>query len=142
MKNNKAFTLIELLAVLIILTIIALIAFPIVNSLLSSQEKKTFQSSVDGLIRTVEADNAARGFGSALYRFDGEKLILEEINEEQLDSPIIIETTGEIKNGSGNITIDTTGNISVNIKNDEYCATKNISDQKISVTECYWKNRV
>ena len=44
--NKKAFTLIELLAVILILGIIALIAIPTVNNIINESKKGAFKASV------------------------------------------------------------------------------------------------
>lgn len=52
MKNNKAFTLIELLAVIVILAIIALIATPIVMDVINNAQK---QAALDSAYAAVKA---------------------------------------------------------------------------------------
>lgn len=54
MINNKAFTLIELLAVILILGIIALIAIPVVNDVLEESKMRAFKTSVMTLSKKVE----------------------------------------------------------------------------------------
>ena len=46
-KNNKAFTLIELLAVIVVLAILALIAIPIVDKIIKSSEEKNYRISIE-----------------------------------------------------------------------------------------------
>ena len=53
-KNNKAFTLIELLAVIIIMAIILAISIPAISSMIDSTEKSSFVSSTKLLINAVK----------------------------------------------------------------------------------------
>lgn len=52
--NKKAFTLIELLAVILILGIIALIAIPTVNNIINESKKGAFKASVQNIVREIE----------------------------------------------------------------------------------------
>ena len=54
MKSNKCFTLIELLAVIVILAIIALIATPIILGVIDTAKKGSAESSALGYIDGVE----------------------------------------------------------------------------------------
>ena len=51
---KKGFTIIEVLAVVIILGIIAAITFPVVKNIVNENRKKTFDSSVRGIIHSTE----------------------------------------------------------------------------------------
>lgn len=54
LKNEKGFTLVELLAVLVILAIILTIAIPSITSIVDSTKKSAFESDVKMLIKGVE----------------------------------------------------------------------------------------
>ena len=54
LKNEKGFTLVELLAVLVILAIILAIAIPSITSIVDSTKKSAFESDVKMLIKGVE----------------------------------------------------------------------------------------
>ena len=51
---KKAFTLMEVIAVLVIIAIIALIAFPIVNNIIDKTEKSSYKRSVDRYGHAIE----------------------------------------------------------------------------------------
>jgi len=55
---KKGFTLVELLAVIIILAVIALIATPIVLNVVEKTRKSAFESSVNGIIEAIELEVA------------------------------------------------------------------------------------
>lgn len=52
--NNKGFTLIEILTVVIILGLIASITFPIVKNIIQENRKKGFIASLDGIVRSTK----------------------------------------------------------------------------------------
>ena len=46
MKDKKGFTLVELLAIIVVLVIIALVLVPVVNNIVYRSKKKAFEDSV------------------------------------------------------------------------------------------------
>ena len=52
-KFNKAFTLIELLGVLILLAVIALITFPIIDKVLSNAKNEAYERQKDSIIEAA-----------------------------------------------------------------------------------------
>ena len=58
---NKAFTLIELLGVLIILAIIAIITFPIIDNVLTSSRQQAYERSIDGIIEASKMYVTSQG---------------------------------------------------------------------------------
>ena len=61
-KNKNAFTLIELLAVIVILAVIALIATPIILGIVEDAKKDAFLRSVELVISTTDIDIASKTF--------------------------------------------------------------------------------
>ena len=145
---KKGFTLVELLAVIVILAIIALITVPIVTNVLSSSKKETKEVSVRNYVRAVE-----------------QSLLLYEIEETSLsDGTYIVTTNGNIcitsdcssilsielegeKPSSGNITIKDNKVISIsNLKYNNFYG--NLKDNEITISEskeekaCYISNDV
>ncbi|HPF83373.1 MAG TPA: prepilin-type N-terminal cleavage/methylation domain-containing protein [Bacilli bacterium] len=55
MKKKKGFTLVELLAVILILGIIALIAIPAIINIIDESQKGAFKASMENVVRTVES---------------------------------------------------------------------------------------
>lgn len=55
MKNNKAFTLVELLAVVTILTILALIITPMIDSNIKKAKEKTRRMQIENIRMAVQA---------------------------------------------------------------------------------------
>lgn len=61
-KNNKGFTLVELLAIIVILAAIALITTPIVINLINDAHENTFKNSVNGIYRAIQDDYTQKGY--------------------------------------------------------------------------------
>ncbi|MCI9234066.1 MAG: prepilin-type N-terminal cleavage/methylation domain-containing protein, partial [Bacilli bacterium] len=119
--ENKAFTLIELLAVIIIIGVIALIATPIIINTIGKGKKASFGRSIDGLIKSVEIDYSEDSFlAPREYFYEKRDLTLLTVEEKMRDEEIEIQ--GKI-DGNGFIYVDEEGNIYIdNICDKEYCA--------------------
>ena len=106
MKKKNAFTLIELLAVIVVLAIIALIATPIVMNTIKSAKKGAAERSADSYIRQVETAVAEARLNHKTVP-DGTYQIDEEGNLTGSllpDGKLKIEMNGK-KPTSGTITI-------------------------------------
>ena len=82
---KKGFTLVELLAVIVILGVIALITVPIVTRTINSSKTETYEVSVRNYIRAIE---------SSLYT-----------NEMDMDKPVVADGTYQV-NSAGNICLN------------------------------------
>lgn len=65
--NRKGFTLTELLAVIVVLALIALIATPLVLSIIRDSARSSFSSSVNGLKKAIEVDYSDDEFATNIY---------------------------------------------------------------------------
>ena len=63
MKNNKGFTLVELLAVIVILAIILAIAVPGISKILEGSKKSAFEADAKMLITGINYKNLEADFG-------------------------------------------------------------------------------
>ena len=116
-KNVQAFTLIELLAVLVILAVIALIVFPIIGDVITDSKMKAFKSSVDGLEHAVSLDYQKDYYtGIREYSYADGNLVLDTVKGESKNKNIKVE--GIIENGVGTVSVDKDGNTSLIIYND------------------------
>ena len=101
--NKKGFTLVELLAVLIILAVISLIATPIVMDLIEKQKKNTFKESIHGIIRSSKISLVSEGFTyPAVYTYNNGILLNPNGQEVKLQGKII-EGTGQVVYSSDTI---------------------------------------
>ena len=110
MKKKKAFTLIELLAVIVVLAIIALIATPIVMNTIKKSQKGAAERSADNYIDAVETTVATKRLdnvileGEYIIQPDGSLCPLSGCGENDKDK-VIIEMEGNKPSG-GTITIN------------------------------------
>ena len=90
---NNAFTLVELLGVLIILAVIALITFPIVDSVIKNGREESYNRTVESII---EAASNYSTVGDLGYSTEKKALYLEDIKRYGLlDQSIINPVTEE-----------------------------------------------
>ena len=136
-KKNKGFTLVELLAVIVVLAIIALIAAPAVLSTIENSRKKTFIRSADGLLESSKVyymnSQLFSSFNLITFYCDSKKNSCISDKLDKNGKPITIDMGGSV--GDGVINIDDDGDISFKITNNAYCAYKYASSNKISVID-------
>ena len=114
--RNKGFTLVELLAVIVILAVISLITISIIGNVIEDSRKKAFESSVQGIVEVADY-YAIEHDGIYEFLFDEEKRGTTE-KGEQLDYRGAMEADGKLY-------IDSNGNVSLCLMNDKYYAYKN-----------------
>ena len=124
MKNNKAFTLIELLAVIVILGIIAMISTPIINTVIENSKISNYRNSIYGLLRAVEEDHTASGTKHREYT------ITNGVVEPN------IEFSGDLTGSNGSIRYDDNEKTTIEINNGKYCASKAPEKKQITVVKC------
>jgi len=122
MKKEKGFTLVELIAVIILLGIIALIAIPTVNELLKEARMSAFEDTAYGLVRA----------GTLYYQ-------KQELKDEVTSNITFtfpeasgLEVSGK-KPSSGTMIVDIDGNVQLAVSNGRYCARKGFKDSEITL---------
>ena len=122
--NNKAFTLIELLAVILILAIIALIAVPTVSSIIKESKKNAFKQSVTNVNKVIETQ-------CQLEQMRGEDITLTyNIKDGIIDQNISIK--GDIPK-YGIINVDDDCNVSIYVSSGDFCAFKELESNVLLV---------
>lgn len=130
MKKN-GFTLVELLATLVILSLVLSIAYPRIADLVENEHKRTFEISVNSLIRG--AHNACANAQSELSA--GEKTYVYK-DGNFVNGTEILEMSNPGKFiSSSTITYNKDCEISLSVEDDGYKATKNYSDDDISIVK-------
>ena len=114
--KRKGFTLVELLAVIVILAVISIITIPMIGNVIEESKKKALEQSVNGLVESARYYSIEND-GTYEFLFDENKKG-ETINGDSLDY------RGSI-NAEGKLYLDQDGNISICVYNDKYYAYKN-----------------
>jgi len=122
--KELGFTLVEMMAVIILLGVVSLVAIPQVNKIIKNTRMSVFKDSAYGVIRA----------GELYYRN-------KEINREPLiDTTFVfpnasgLEINGDVPK-SGKMVVTSDGSIQLAISNGKYCARKGYNDSKVSVNE-------
>ncbi len=123
MKKN-GFTIVELIAVIVILGLIGIIIVPTVNTTIEKQRKKAFMASVSGLLATVKSESQNSDFETKAYLFDTNKLYECDESGTNCSTTASITTDGKIKNGHGYVKVTKDGLIGIYIKNNDLCSFK------------------
>jgi type IV pilus assembly protein PilA len=129
--NKKGFTLVELLAVLVVLSIILVIAYPYISDIIEKERKETFRISVNFLIKSTKnecsAAQSSLSSNEKTYTYKNNKFMY---NDEVLD----ISNTSEFVSTS-TISYNKNCEISLSVQNDGYKATKSYSDSDITIVK-------
>ncbi|MEG2601215.1 MAG: prepilin-type N-terminal cleavage/methylation domain-containing protein, partial [Bacilli bacterium] len=123
MKKN-AFTLIELLAVILILGIIALIAIPTITKILDESKLGSFSSSTTEIAKIIEQEcqvSIIKNTGTVTeYRFEDGKSIPS------------IPVKGQLPD-KGYAVVNKDCQVSFNLENNEYLSTKTYKEDRVNV---------
>lgn len=98
--NNKGFSLIELLAIVIIITIVALISIPIVLNAVNSKKASQYRKSIDDYGKTIEVafeKYKSEHDGLSTTDFETIKEYFDESNENVKCRTIKINNNGTVK---------------------------------------------
>lgn len=118
---KKGFTMVELIAIIIILAVISLIAFPTINNMI----KKAQITNDKQLVRTI-IDEANILYNDYVFKDKQNQLIGKDIYN--------ILTTKD-KPGTGSLIINSYGNIKVAIKIEDRCYKKDYDETNIELVD-------
>ena len=125
MKKKNAFTLMELLAVIALLSIILLIATPTIIGIVEDAKKDTFSKSVLSVINATKMDIVSKVYEDAyIYTLDGGVIT-------NLDIPV-----SNVEKMNGYILHEDDGGIEYAVHNETYCVKKS-SNMKEEIVEEY-----
>lgn len=125
--NNKAFTLVELLAVIIILCALSVLIIPKTTNMLKKAEESTYITSVEGIISSATykySNNEAAGIINEDILIDYGK----GINKKYLDYNGQMPEIGQVK-------ITKEGKIALAVKFENNCFKKEYDYDKINIEE-------
>lgn len=89
MKNNKGFTLVEIIGVVVIIGVVMLIAVPSVSEYMISSRKSSYISNVRAFVETIRGEYQMKNFGTFLY---DDEVMLVPIEAITLDNGDATET--------------------------------------------------
>ena len=125
-KNKKAFTLIELLAIIVLLALILIISVPKVVNTIEESDKESFRISAEHLVKEatdkVVKESLDISMGKVYTITDGAFVG---------DS---IQMTGKLPD-NGVINITSEGIVSIAVSNDKWCATKYEDEENVYVSK-------
>ena len=124
--NKKAFTLIELLAVIVVLAIVLIIAVPRVFRVIEDSEKESFRISGENLLKGVKDKaliDSMTGVPTKTYTIEDGAFVDESIS-----------ISGNLPN-EGTINVRSDGKISLVGKYEKYCIRKGYEDDKVTIDE-------
>ncbi len=127
MNRRKGFTLIELIAVILILGIIALIAIPVLIKIIADVKMSALIDTGYGIIKSAE-----NGYSQALLRNSVSRTTYtyNDRLESKQEGDIEISYTGR-KPSYGIIVLNKDGQVAIAIYEEGICAKKGFSDSKV-----------
>ncbi|MCM1370362.1 MAG: LCCL domain-containing protein [Clostridium sp.] len=124
--NKRGFTLVELLAIIVVLAIIALITIPVFTNIIENSNKSAFLRSVDGYVRAIQTEHLTE----FLY---GENTKDFVIIKGHVNGKSLVTNDREIY--SGILNFNSMGGYFLILTNGKYCAYKNYSDKKPEIVD-------
>ena len=127
MENKKAFTLVELLGVIVVLAILALITIPIISNVINDVRIKSLRDSAYGLIEASNLYYAQYGTNSNIrFNITGNKV-------ESSDTGKLLTYKGSVKEGT--VILDRKGQVTVCITDGKNSAYKNYNETKVTTVK-------
>ena len=130
--KKKGFSLVELLAVIVIISVVALISTPLIMNVINDSKLNSLKDSAYGILKS----------GNLYYsQYEPETNIRFDIEENQVtskDAEEMISYKGYVKEGA--VIVNATGKITMCITDGKNSVYKNYSDKSIVVVEndsCY-----
>ena len=109
MRSNKGFTLLELLGVMIVLSIISLIAVPIVMDSVNESRKSTLRNSYQSLLKAIDMNKSYDTINFSKMYVVREGVLNPDVDYE-----------GELE-GDGTIVVNSKGQIKVLVHTEDWC---------------------
>ena len=124
MKNKKGFTLIEIIAIIILLSVIALITYPVINNLISDSKDELYDKQISELVRlsntwVTKNITKLKTIDGYTYNLSFDELYEQGfVSDEQVKNP----KTGQKLSGCMKVTYNPSNN-GYNVIYDEGCTS-------------------
>ncbi len=122
--KKKGFTLVELLAVIIILGVIAIIVTPIVNNTINDAARDTFKETAEAIVREMR-NYATRQEMETGFPYENQLLDVKSEELKYKGDRSSIE--------AGKVFIDGNGRVAIEMNDGTYCARKAPTDEGVTV---------
>ena len=132
--KKKGFTLVELIATILIIGIVALISIPAIKDVIRNSQKSTFQQNAVNLLKMVkiERNNNSKSNVSSI----AEEYIISSSDNAVYFNGQKINTNYEGKiDGNGIVSVDTEERTAILYSNDEWCAYKLFEDTDVKIID-------
>ncbi len=127
-NTKKGFTLIELIAIILILAIIALIAIPAVTKLVEEARKQSFKVTATNVVDAADKDcNILLQKGESVAKS-------YTIADYAITNGYDLSITGKLPL-QGSVAVNDTCDVAIAVNNNKWCASKNYSDDKVTLTD-------
>lgn len=123
MKEQKGFTLVELLGVVALLGLVGLISIPIVSNVIKNSRIKAFKQTLNGIIDA-----------SRIYNAESNYTLFNDGKIDLTDGTIQFENLKEIE--SGTVYYNGKDYYLEDVKNDRFCAVGVLGKYNIYEGEC------
>ncbi len=137
MKNNKGFTLVELIAVIILLCALTMLIYLSLSKVLERQKKKTFTETINGIIESATIYATENQYN---FTVDGTNVVYDNINDKYIINlkANLFAMNSDSQIVSGWIIVNADNTIEVNnIYNGRYCAVSGTTGEYvIKKSEC------
>ncbi len=125
MRRKNGFTLLEVLAVIVVLAIVALITVPLVMNVIDNAKRGSFESSAYGIISSGEYYIAKKAFKNENYA--GEILDLPEAKDK-------LGYKGSVPT-DGKLIIKDKENLALMMHDTRFCAIKEFDQDRVTITD-------
>jgi len=122
MRNKKGFTLVELLAVIIILAVIVAIAVPTVSNVIKESRREAFKNSVHSYVRAA-----------AMNKYYDDSIVTYQVVDGVSEPKATIK--GDISEWNGSAQVYNTNVFKVLMTDGEFCATSDFETKDITVID-------
>lgn len=137
MKSSKGFTLVELIAIIVVLFALTMLIYTNISKVIERQKIKTFTQTLDGVIDSASLYATENQY---IFEADGTKIVYDNVNDKYIIDlkAGLFKMNSDSQIDSGWIIINSDTTIEVyQIYNGKFCAVSGTTnDYQIKKDEC------